>query len=331
MRIIRGLFVVAICLAGTAETTAQQAATPAAPADSPSMAAALLNRARMKTRPEAISMPPPIYPESERAAQHGGTAMVHGILGVDGRLSEASISRSSGFPALDAAALAAARLSTFRPAKDADGAAIAVPITVPESFDPKDVDPVVITAVSPEYPDAERAAGHHGSVKISGTIGPDGRLADPKVATSSRAAVIDAAALAAARATVFRVRLDAAGQPIPQEATLPFTFDSYHSQGKGGGILRYRCDQFVKDQDWWRATWPAKEYDEFFNMILGLKAIIALGQGRMDAAMIKGAVSDLQQRWTKSIEACRAKPEAMVIDVLKPEGDWARRLAEKGL
>ena len=328
MWIIRGLFAIALCLVGAAEATAQQAV---APADSPAMAAATLNRARMKTRPEAISMPPPVYPESERAAQRGGTAMVRGILGIDGRLSEASISRSSGFPALDTAAIEAARLSTFSPAKDADGAAIAVPITVPESFDPKDVHPVVVTAVWPDYPDAERAAGHHGTVKISGTIGPDGRLVDAKVAMSSRAPGLDAAALAAAQGTVFRVRRDAAGQPIPQEATLPFSFDSYHSPGKGGGILRYRCDQFVKDQDWWRATWPAKQYDEFFNMILGLKAIIALGQAGMDAAMIKGTINDLEQRWTKGIDACRAKPEAMFIDVFKPEGDWARRLAVMGL
>ena len=328
MWIIRGLFVIALCLAGAAEAKAQLAV---APADSPAMAAALLNRARMKTRPEAISMPPPVYPESERAAQRSGTAMVRGILGIDGRLSEASISRSSGFPALDAAALTAAQLSTFSPAKDADGAAIAVPITVPESFDPKDVHPVVITAVWPDYPDAERAAGRHGSVKVSGTIGPDGRLVDAKVTASSRAPGLDAAALAAAQGTVFRVRRDAAGQPIPQEATLPFSFDSYHSPGKGGGILRYRCDQFVKDQDWWRATWPEKEYDEFFSMILGLKTIVEMGQGRMDVATIKASVSDLKLRWTKGIETCRAKPDAMFIDVFKPEGDWARRLAEKGL
>jgi TonB family protein len=293
------------------------------------MAAATLNRARIKTRPEAISMPPPDYPESERAALHGGTAMVHGILGTDGRLSEASISHSTGFPALDSAALAAARLSTFRPAKDADGAAIAVPIAVPETFDPKDTHAVVITAVWPEYPDAERAAGHHGKVEISGTIGPDGRLIDAKVATSSRAPGLDAAALVAARATLFRVRRDAAGQPIQQGAVLPFTFDSYHSSGKGGGILRYSCDQFVKDQDWWRATWPTNQYDEFFSMMLGLRTVVEMGQGRMDAAMITGSVSDLKQRWTRSIEACRAKPEAMFIDMLKPEGDWARRLAEK--
>lgn len=303
--------------------------TPTAPAESPAMAAARANRSRMRTTPQSVTMVPPDYPEDERAAKHGGTAMVRGILGTDGKLGEAVISRSSGFPALDAAALDAVRASTFSPAKDADGVAIAVPISVPQTFDPADVQPAVLTAVDPGYPEAERAAGHYGKVEIGGMLGADGRLIDAQVVVSSRAPGLDAAALAAAQATLFRVRKNAAGKPLLGPAKLRFSFDSYHSAGKGGGILRYRCDQFARDQTWWRATWPAKEHDAFFYMMLGLRTVVQMQSGGFDSAALKGSVSDMERRWSKAIEACQAQPTALFIDVFKPEGDWARRLAEK--
>jgi TonB family protein len=324
---------VAIGLLAMAQAASGMPAAPppvtAAPPDSPAVAAAKANRARMRTSPQIVTAVEPDYPDAERAANHGGTAMVRGILGVDGKMRETLVSRSSGFAALDAAALAAVQASLFSPAKDAAGVAIEVLISVPQLFDPTDLHAVVLTRGDPGYPEAERAAGHHGKVEIGGMLGPDGRMVDAKVTVSSRAPGLDAAALAAARATLFRVRRDAAGKPLLGPVKLNFGFDSYHSAGEGGGILRYRCDQFVLDATWWKTAWPAKEHDAFFTMMLGLRTVMQMSGGRFDAAALRGTVSDMEQRWDKAIEACRASPTALFIDVFKPEGDWARRLAEK--
>ena len=315
--------------AGVAPTATPPTMAAATPADSPAVAAAKANRARMRTGPQIVTAVEPDYPDAERAASHGGTAMVRGILGVDGKMRETLVSRSSGFPALDAAALAAVRESLFSPAKDAAGVPIEVLISVPQLFDPTDLHAVVVTRGDPGYPEAERAAGHHGKVEIGGMLGADGRMVDAKVTVSSRAPGLDAAALAAAQATLFRVRRDAAGKPLLGPVKLNFGFDSYHSAGEGGGVLRYRCEQFAIDQTWWKEVWPAKQHDEFYSMMLGLQTVMLMNSGQMSGAALSGSLADFAQRWDKAVEACRAKPAALFIDVMKPEGDWARRLAEK--
>ena len=63
------------------------------------------------------------YPERSRRRGESGTALVEAIIGADGRCLEASVARSSGHPALDAAALAAVRGARFSPARE-DGAPI---------------------------------------------------------------------------------------------------------------------------------------------------------------------------------------------------------------
>ena len=110
---------------------AQQALTPEQQAE---IAAAEANTALIATRGAWISGPEAIYPDAERALGHHGRAEVRGLLGLDGRLRYAAISRSSRSPGLDASALAAATAGQYRPATDASGAPIATMITVPWTF-----------------------------------------------------------------------------------------------------------------------------------------------------------------------------------------------------
>ena len=53
--------------------------------------------------------PAPDYPHDEMAAGHEGTVLVQLVMNPDGSVNAASIAKSSTFPALDAAALQAAR------------------------------------------------------------------------------------------------------------------------------------------------------------------------------------------------------------------------------
>ncbi|MES2056598.1 MAG: energy transducer TonB [Pseudomonadota bacterium] len=302
--------------------------------DSTAMVAAKVGAALMKVVPRLIRGGVPVYPASELAAGHSGTVKVRGILGIDGKLSELVVTQSAGFPGLDDAALATAQRATFSPARTAAGDAIAIPVTMPVRFaleENADNGPPILTRVEAIYPDAERAAGRHGKVEITGTLGEDGKLIDPVVAVSSRAPVLDEAALTAARATVFRVDRNTAGKPVLPSVRLPFSFNSYQSPGPGGGVLRYRCGQFATDQAWWRATWPEKTHDAFYYMIFGLRTIVMMQGEKLDPATLKGNIADFGQRWTKAIDTCREQPDMLFIDVFKPEGDWARRLAGNGL
>lgn len=79
--------------------------------------------------------PAPAYPASELAAGHAGVVMVELVMDAQGAVTAAAVARSSGYPALDAAALAAAK--TWRiPA--AAGHTIKAPLTftVPASAPP---------------------------------------------------------------------------------------------------------------------------------------------------------------------------------------------------
>ncbi|MGH7444422.1 MAG: TonB family protein [Longimicrobiales bacterium] len=73
------------------------------------------------------------YPPLLRDAGIGGQAMVSLSLGADGRVQDAGIAESSGYDALDQAALRVAREMQFAPALE-DGGAVAARIAVPVRF-----------------------------------------------------------------------------------------------------------------------------------------------------------------------------------------------------
>ncbi|MCP1471106.1 TonB family protein [Sphingobium sp. OAS761] len=89
------------------------------------------NKPKMKVAPSFVEGPRAELPESEKALGHHGPVVVQGIIGIDGKMSEARIKLTSNAPVLDQIALAAANASTFTPAKDANGAPLPVVISMP--------------------------------------------------------------------------------------------------------------------------------------------------------------------------------------------------------
>ena len=75
-------------------------------------------KVEMKPKPEYI--PQPAYPEAARLAENEGTVIVEALVDTDGKIADARIQKSSGNPALDQAALQAARQARFTPAKQRD-------------------------------------------------------------------------------------------------------------------------------------------------------------------------------------------------------------------
>lgn len=310
------------------------AAAPAAPlaesgetAKSPAMAEALANRPSIARQPRLIGSFEPAYTAEQRAAGMQGQGRIGLVISAEGAVVEAAIQHSNAPAELDAAALAAARALKFAPAADKAGKPIAVPAVLPFSFAPADGNPMYAERVEPLFSDAARAAGEHGKVVIDGKIGADGGLIDAVVTTSSRSAMLDAAALEAATASRYRPYRDGAGKPIALPVRLPFGFDNYRTPGPGGGILRYRCDQFVRDESWWVATWPADEKREFYTMMLGLSA---LSQGMLsEPAKLREKMAAFDLRYAAAGLECAARPEKLFVDVMKVEGPIARRMAEQ--
>lgn len=86
-------------------------------------------------KPSILSKVNPVYPPTARQANLEGTVLVKIQILTSGRTGEISIARSSGYPSLDEAAIAAVEQWQFIPAKNlSNGQPIACTIVQPISF-----------------------------------------------------------------------------------------------------------------------------------------------------------------------------------------------------
>jgi len=85
------------------------------------------------SRASGLSNPLPVYPEVSRRLGEEGVVQLSVMIQADGRVSDVSVQKSSGFPRLDAAALAAVRRWHYLPARR-NNEAIAWRHTQPVAF-----------------------------------------------------------------------------------------------------------------------------------------------------------------------------------------------------
>jgi TonB family protein len=172
-----------------------------------------------------------------------------------------------------------------------------------------------------DYPEAERALGHHGAVRVRGLLGTDGRMRHAVVETSSRAPVLDANALAWVNASRFEPARNAAGEALPVMITVPVAFDSYRSS-EGVGAAMYTCQQFVLDMDWYGQAFAEEGFREhdFYLMVRGLGFIARMGQTGDTRAALESNEAYLN-RWMQAIAYCRAHPDRRFANAMHPEGD----------
>jgi TonB family protein len=216
------------------------------------------------------------------------------------------------------------------PAPAAAAPTAAAPPTQSPDLSRMKVRPKLKSGLNPEFPESEKALGHHGEVIVKGQLGVDGRVHDAHVATSSGAPSLDDVALKSAEAAEFTPALDAEGAPIAVPISLPFEFASYRTPGPGGGVLRYSCRQFALDMTWWRSAHPKSEWKdhELYSIFAGLGSMMMLKRMPVDANALKAYFDGLPRRWERAIEACRSQPERRFIDVFQPEGKYAEALAQ---
>ncbi|WP_175026450.1 MULTISPECIES: energy transducer TonB [Burkholderia] len=115
-------------------TPAPAAPAPAAPAAAPGPARETMQVSAPKNVSAlSCNFVKPTYPSMSRRRGETGTAYVHFIIGVTGKIESVQLQKSSGYPRLDEAALEATRASTCPPYLE-NGQAIRAAHTLPFNF-----------------------------------------------------------------------------------------------------------------------------------------------------------------------------------------------------
>jgi periplasmic protein TonB len=96
--------------------------TPAAPATNPATSAAE-PKASASSTPKSVShvdcnIPKPDYPDISKRRSESGTAIVRFVVGLSGRIETVQLEKSSGYPRLDDAALAAIHAGVCQPYRE---------------------------------------------------------------------------------------------------------------------------------------------------------------------------------------------------------------------
>jgi TonB family protein len=88
---------------------------------------------KVEVKPTPISVPVPVYPDIVRTAGIEGSCVVEALLDLDGSVMDARVLKSSNNVTLDAAAVDAAKLAKFTPAKQRDKP-VRVWVSIPYRF-----------------------------------------------------------------------------------------------------------------------------------------------------------------------------------------------------
>jgi TonB family protein len=205
----------------------------------------------VQNRAEVIRALEREYPPVLRDAGIGGSAVAWMHVDSNGRLVEARLRESSGFPALDEAALRVAETFLFSPALNLDDP-VAVWVQIPITFqarpeerraearvgegarpDPElrgmQVAPEVrnrsevLRLLETEYPPLLRDAGIGGTVQLRVHVDAEGNVAQVELAEPSGHEALDQAALRVGERFVFAPALSD-GQRVPVRIEIPLTF-----------------------------------------------------------------------------------------------------------
>lgn len=156
-------------------------------------------------------------------------------------------------------------------------------------------------------PPAARAAGHLGKVAVEVSYSAAGTITDARVTESSQSALLDAAALDAARASTVVPGIDTVGNATGGKARLVYAFDDRDAE-------TYRCDQAVRDWNWRRATSPATMY--YFRDLLWE----TLSGGRKSISFSRESWRYQSRDWEQAIRQCERTPDALFVPAARRAG-----------
>ena len=120
-------------LAGTARPLDAEPVAPGAPRAAADVAPSPAAAAAVVTRPVPVRRQQPSYPRTSLRRGESGEVLVRARVGIDGQPRDVGVARSSGYPALDRAAVRAVERWRFEPALR-DGTPVEDEVQVPVEF-----------------------------------------------------------------------------------------------------------------------------------------------------------------------------------------------------
>jgi TonB family protein len=194
-----------------ARIESEKSITRAAP-QSGAAAPAQPQKTTREGQPKLLSRAKPVYPPEAKAQGIKGVVIVGGRVTTAGEVTDLKLLRS--IPALDQAALDAARQFRFEPILSEKQVVISIPFTPeggrsPEWFlrtpsageageTPRKPQPKLLSKVEPVYPPQAKAQGLKGSVIVEGRVNTSGEVTEVKVLRSV-SPVLDQAAIDAVK------------------------------------------------------------------------------------------------------------------------------------
>ena len=280
--------------------------------------------------PEVRDWTPPVYPEAARRAKIEGRVLVEFVVGLDGRVTDATV-KKSGDESLNEAALAAVRQWTFSPALNEgkpEPRAMLVPVDFtlkPGKPGPKSLLPPLLPHVSPgtpakakdtadpEYPAELLERKLPGVVMLDIEIDPAGRVGESKVLFAS-----DAVFVTAAWQTLARWQFEPARQgPLPVADTKRAPMEFFVIEAKRDEILTangiYGWDKAWVDVPPVIESMPAPVYprEKLLEGIAGTaEAGFTLGEtGEVrEIALLSASQPEFGEALIAAVEAWKFKP-----------------------
>lgn len=185
------------------------------------------------------------------------------------------------------------------------GAQAQTPIA-PALRKPVQLDSVRIVEGSAAYPAGLAAKGVQGAVEISAEMSSEGKFSEVKIATSSRSAELDSAALALV--PKLSVKLDAGGKgPEPGLVILPVEY----ARDSVTNIARKHCADFNVDADYFKTTFPEKSVLDMpvFTFTTGILFFKVKREQQLALAKNSKKIDE------RIVEECGKLPERLFLEV----------------
>lgn len=151
------------------------------------------------------------------------------------------------------------------------------------------------------YPEAAKAEGHQGKVKLRLSINAEGSVQDVEVIESSKSAILDAAAVARVKAWELSPAIDSDNNPVAVKVVAPIEYvkDSIVD------LVDKTCSDLSVDVTWFRSVYPDKPISDMriYNLSLGLLAMSAGSTSKILETSKK-----FSKAFEKTVERCADKP-----------------------
>lgn len=155
---------------------------------------------------------------------------------------------------------------------------------------------------APNYPEAAKAAGHQGTVKLRLSVGADGVVEEAQVVESSRSPELDAAAIEQVKAWKLSPAIDADDKPVAIKVVVPVQY----AKDSVVGLPSKTCADLTADVRWFRSAYPDAPLSEMrlYDLSLG---VLAAGAGSV--SNILETSKKFRKAFEKTVDRCADQPD----------------------